>query len=122
MMETFKRPSNPRIEIEDPDTMDQTFGHAGRHPERPRSPGNWSQDSQSSQDSCHTEEAAMKGYLNVHVRPAVTRSNSSVGTGMPCYTMSASPRGLALIVEIRKYDNDVQDERYGSEVRKSTSY
>ena len=114
-MEEFKRPSNPRIEIEDPGTLlSVETGDIGRS----ISPGNMSLDSQ---DSCHTEDAAEKGYLNVNVRQSVRRSNSSVIAGMPVYPMTSNPRGMALIIDIRKYDNNVQDERYGSEVTKFLS-
>ena len=112
-MEEFKRPSNPRIEIEDPGTMQMGLGIEIGDISRSRSPGNMSLDSQ---DSCHTEDAAEKGFLNINVRQAVRRSNSSVIAGMPVYTMSSNPRGMALLIDIQKYDNDVQDERYGSEV------
>ena len=112
-MEQFKRPSNPRIEIEDPDPMSADLDLDNGHIDRSKSPGNMSQDSQ---DSCHTEDATEQGYLNVNVRHAVRRSNSSVAAGMPCYTMSSSPRGIALLIDIQNYDNDVQDYRYGSEV------
>jgi hypothetical protein len=113
-MEKFKRPSNPRIELEGLDTLQVGLGVESNDIARSISPGRMSLDSQ---DSCHTEDAAEQGYLNLPVRQAVRRSNSSVIAGMPVYPMSSSPRGMALIIDIRKYDNDVQDERYGSEVR-----
>ena len=116
-MEEFKTPGNPRIEIEESGTMQ--FGAEGGDITRTRSPGNMSINSQ---DSCHTEDAAEKGYLDVQVRQAVRRSNSSVIAGMPVYSLSSNPRGLAMIIDIQKYDNDVQDERYGSEVRSIAEY
>ena len=116
-MEEFKTPGNPSIEIQEFGTMQ--FGAAGGGITRTRSPGNMSMDSQ---DSCHTEDAAEKGYLDVQVRQAVRRSNSSVIAGMPVYSLSSNPRGLAMIIDIQKYDNDVQDERYGSEVRSIAEY
>ena len=112
-MEEFKRPDNPRIVIEDPIAFQEGLGVEYEDIPRGISPGRMSLDSQ---DSCHTEDAAEKGYLNVQVRQAVRRSNSSVIAGMPVYPMVSNPRGLALLIDIRKYDNDVQDERYGSEV------
>ena len=112
-MEGFKRPDNPRIVIDDPVTLQEGLGVEYEDIARSKSPGRMSLDSQ---DSCHTEDAAEKGYLNVQVRQAVRRSNSSVIAGMPVYPMVSNPRGLALLIDIRKYDNDVQDERYGSEV------
>ena len=112
-MEGFKRPDNPRIVIDDPLALQEGLGVEYEDIARSKSPGRMSLDSQ---DSCHTEDAAEKGYLNVQVRQAVRRSNSSVIAGMPVYPMVSNPRGLALLIDIRKYDNDVQDERYGSEV------
>ena len=113
-MAEFKSPSNPRIELEDLNNLQIALGVESNDIARSISPGRMSLDSQ---DSCHTEDAAEKGYLNLLVRQAVRRSNSSVIAGMPVYPMTSNPRGMALIIDIRKYDNDVQDERYGSEVR-----
>ena len=42
------------------------------------------------------------------------RSNSSVEAGMPEYKMTAYPRGLALIIEIEDYENNVASKRHGS--------
>ena len=112
-MEGFKRPDNPRIVVDDPLALQEGLVVEYDDIARSKSPGRMSLDSQ---DSCHTEDAAEKGYLNVQVRQAVRRSNSSVIAGMPVYSMVSNPRGLALLIDIRKYDNDVQDERYGSEV------
>ena len=57
------------------------------------------------------------GQLDVTVRKVnVARSNSAVKAGMACYTMTSKPRGLALIIEIYKYENDVHEERIGSHV------
>ncbi len=36
---------------------------------------------------------------------------------MLVYPMNTRPRGLALIIEIEEYDNDVQERRVGSQVR-----
>ena len=113
-MAQFKRPSNPGIELEDPDTLQVGHGIEYSDISRSISPGRMSLDSQ---DSCHTEDATEQGYMKILVRQAVRRSNSSVTAGMPVYPMTSNPRGMALVIDIRKYDNDVQDERYGSEVR-----
>ena len=110
-MGEFKRPSTPSSGLEDHNTL-QVLGIEG-DVLRSISPGRMSMDSQ---DSCHTEDAWEKGFLDIHVRQAVRRSNSSVAAGMPVYPMISNPRGMALVIDIRKYDNDVQDERYGSEV------
>lgn len=79
---------------------------------RARSPGNLSQ------DSCHMDEAEAKGKLDVVVRRAevLQRTNSAQEAGMPCYKMESKPRGLALIIEIEEYVNDVQEPRLGSKV------
>ena len=111
-MGEFKRPSTPSHGLDDQNTLQVGLVMEG-DVLRSISPGRMSLDSQ---DSCHTEDAEQKGFLDIHVRQAVRRSNSSVTAGMPVYPMTSNPRGIALIVDIRKYDNDVQDERYGSEV------
>ena len=112
-MGEFKRPSTPSSGLDDHNTLQVGLGIEGSDVLRSISPGRMSIDSQ---DSCHTEDAAEKGFLDIHVRQAVRRSNSSVAAGMPVYPMISNPRGMALVIDIRKYDNDVQDERYGSEV------
>ena len=111
-MGEFKRPCTPSSGLDEQNTL-QVLGIEGSDVLRSISPGRMSIDSQ---DSCHTEDAAEKGFLDIHVRQAVRRSNSSVAAGMPVYPMISNPRGMALVIDIRKYDNDVQDERYGSEV------
>ena len=70
-----------------------------------------------SQDSCHTEEAEPQGLINVMIRPPTLKRTHSGGApgGMAAYQMNAKPRGVALILANEKYDNDVQDERYGSQ-------
>ena len=71
----------------------------------------------STDDSCHLEGVVEKGQLEVNVRKVnLARSNSAVKAGMPCYLMTSNPRGLALIIEIDKYENDVQKPRIGSHV------
>ena len=112
-MGEFKRPSTPSHVLEDQDTLQVGLGIQGGDISRNISPGRMSLDSQG---SCHTEDVFEKGFLDIHVRHSVRRSNSSVIAGMPVYPMTSHPRGIALIIDIRKYDNDVQDERYGSEV------
>jgi hypothetical protein len=63
------------------------------------------------------EGVVEKGQLEVNVKKVnIARSNSAVRAGMPCYTMTSKPRGLALIIEIDKYDNDVYEPRIGSNV------
>ena len=43
-------------------------------------------------------------------------SSSNDRLKIASYRMSSLPRGLALIVEIEQFDNDVMDERFGSQV------
>merc|ERR1711981_499877 len=70
---------------------------------------------QDSVDSCHTnEEAIEKGEMNVVVK-TLPRSQKVIDQG-DCYPMKASPRGLALIIEIEEYINEVQRKRVGSHV------
>lgn len=82
------------------------------------SPGTWSSHSQ---DSCHSslENPEEKGDLDVRVvtRDTLRRENSAQMAQMKCYKMDARPRGLALIIEIEEYDNNVQEKRIGSKVR-----
>merc|ERR1712150_362599 len=44
------------------------------------------------------------------------RSHSSVEAGMPEYKMMAYPRGLALIIEIEEFQNQIASRRHGSHV------
>ena len=71
--------------------------------------------------NCHCGEGAAAvehALLDVVVRKAdFNRSLSSEVGAVPTYEMSARPRGKALIIEIEKYDNDVQERRIGSQVR-----
>lgn len=117
----------PRLALDDTMVMEysehQMFNAGGDpgslelpKPDRGRSLSNVSQDSQ---DSCHMSEdqATEKGNLHVKVKKReVKRSNSAVQAGMPEYKMSASPRGLALIIEIEEFSNEVQQKRIGSHV------
>ena len=58
-----------------------------------------------------------RGQLEVNVKKvSIARSNSAIKAGMACYEMTSKPRGQALIIEIDKYENDVQEERIGSHV------
>ena len=68
--------------------------------------------SDDSQDSCHMEDATEKGHLEVRVK--LTREKSV--NNIPSYKMSSNPRGLALIIDIEDYDNEIQDKRIGSKV------
>ncbi len=71
--------------------------------------------SQASQDSCHNNEAYEKGYLDVIVRQA-EKASIHEDTMMPSYKMSSNPRGLALIIEIDEFVNDIHEKRIGSHV------
>ena len=71
--------------------------------------------SDDSQDSCHMEDATEKGHLQVRVK--LTREKSI--NNIPSYKMTSSPRGLALIIDIEEYDNEIQDKRIGSKVCRS---
>ena len=58
-----------------------------------------------------------RGQLEVNVKKvSIARSNSAIKAGMACYEMTSKPRGQALIIEIDKYENNVQEERIGSHV------
>ena len=67
--------------------------------------------------------------LNVPVRKATVMRSGCGSSGeeqlpgmmMPAYKMDASPRGLALIIEIEEYVNDIYEKRIGSNVRMHTS-
>ena len=65
-----------------------------------------------------TGPAYEKGKLDVVVKRAdLKRANSAVDSGMPYYKMDAKPRGLALIIEIEEYVDDLHEKRIGSQVR-----
>jgi len=85
---------------------------------RGTSPDNQSLRSVASCDSCCMDlEPTEKGKLEVRVVPAsFHRSNSMQSSVMPVYSMVRQPRGLALIIDIETYDNDIQERRFGSHV------
>jgi len=72
----------------------------------------------SCESCCHMEEEPTeKGKLEVRVIPAAFhRSNSTQASVMAAYPMMRQPRGLALVINIENYDNDVQEHRQGSHV------
>jgi len=73
--------------------------------------------SQESTDSCHNNEAFEKGELDVVVkRVESTHICSGSQDVMPAYKMTAYPRGLALIIEIEEFVNNVEKPRIGSHV------
>jgi len=59
-------------------------------------------------------EARERGRLVVDVVPAAFHRQTS--TQMPTYEMYRRPRGLALVIDIEVYENDVQESRTGSNV------
>eukprot|EP00090_Calanus_glacialis_P014030 TRINITY_DN22662_c0_g1_i2.p1 TRINITY_DN22662_c0_g1~~TRINITY_DN22662_c0_g1_i2.p1 ORF type:complete len:378 (-),score=117.05 TRINITY_DN22662_c0_g1_i2:158-1291(-) len=69
-------------------------------------------------DACCMEtEPTEKGMMDVRVVPAAYhRSNSNQFSQMSSYEMQRRPRGLALIIDIEVYENDVQERRFGSHV------
>ena len=70
-----------------------------------------------SQDSCHMEDPMERGEMDVKVRPSnIMRVNSAIHAGMPTYKMEAKPRGLALIIEIEEYVDNLHEKRLGSEI------
>jgi hypothetical protein len=82
---------------------------------RPKSPD---YGSQRSIDTCCTDlEPTELGRMNVVVEPAkIHRSNSQKDSHMAAYDMHQLPRGLAVIIDIEIYENDVQERRLGSHV------
>ena len=71
----------------------------------------------SCESCCLDTEAQHKGRLEVTVTPAsYRRSNSYQCSRMPAYPMNRRPRGLALIIDIEVYENDIQEQRLGSDV------
>ena len=103
---TLNLTPNPQLIIEDSQTMDAR-----------KSPSNLSQTSLGSQDSCHLEDAEPRGVMEVVVRPApLKRAVSNGRNAMPAYSMESKPRGVAHIIAIEKYVNEVREERHGSEV------
>jgi len=59
-------------------------------------------------------EARERGRLEVCVAPASYHRQTS--SHMPTYDMTRRPRGLALVIDIEVYENDVQERRHGSNV------
>ena len=114
-MDTLDLIDNPRIEVEEPSTFQQRNENGDYVWNPSRSPNN-GYTSDGSQDSCHMEDATEKGHMPVHVKLGLTRLESVSGDHIPSYKMTSNPRGLALIIDIEKYDNEIQDERIGSEV------
>eukprot|EP00092_Neocalanus_flemingeri_P020369 GFUD01022067.1.p1 GENE.GFUD01022067.1~~GFUD01022067.1.p1 ORF type:complete len:449 (-),score=114.34 GFUD01022067.1:342-1688(-) len=71
--------------------------------------------------SCDTRymepEPTERGLMDVRVIPAAFhRSNSHQCSQMAAYDMYSRPKGLALIIDIEVYENDVQARRFGSNV------
>ena len=62
------------------------------------------------------DDAVSVGEIAVRVKPALQRNPSQLHSNMPIYKMDSFPRGMALIVEVEKFDNDVQDRRVGSHI------
>jgi len=71
--------------------------------------------SQESTDSCHNNEAFEKGEIDVVVK-RVESTHIYDSDVMPAYKMAAYPRGLALIIEIEEFVNNVEKPRIGSHV------
>jgi len=70
-----------------------------------------------SEVSCMEPEPVEKGRMDVAVRKSLTRRmNSICGSSMPAYEMQRLPRGLAIIIDIETYENDIQERRFGSHV------
>ncbi|XP_023324909.1 caspase-14 [Eurytemora carolleeae] len=85
------------------------------HEIRPVSPDSGSM---RSMNSCRTDqEPTERGKMDVVVVPAtIHRSNSQMDSNMAAYDMYRLPRGLAVIIDIEIYENDVQERRVGSHV------
>lgn len=67
-------------------------------------------------DTCCVEgNPAVKGVMSVAVVPA-TYHGARWSTQMSCYEMYQRPRGLALIIDIEVFENNVQERRLGSAV------
>jgi len=98
------------IDMEDPNYLTPTTG--GNYNNRSTTPL-----SQESTDSCHNNEAIEKGELDVVVRRTESIKICDVYEDvMPSYKMTAFPRGLALIIEIEEFVNNVEKQRIGSHV------
>jgi len=59
-------------------------------------------------------EARPRGRMEVEVTHATYHRQTS--SRMPTYTMTRRPRGLALVIDIEVYENDVHEVRTGSNV------
>jgi len=59
-------------------------------------------------------EPVQVGRIPVQVVPAMYHRQTS--SRMPAYDMNRRPRGLALLIDIERYENDVQEQRIGSNV------
>merc|ERR1712222_91583 len=59
-------------------------------------------------------EPVQVGRIPVQVVPAMYHRQTS--SRMPAYDMNRRPRGLALLIDIERYENDVQEQRIGSDV------
>ena len=114
-MDTSDLTDNAHIEIEEPSTFQQ-FSDNVEHILNQSSSPTQGYNSDGSQDSCHMEDVTEKGYMPVKVKLGLNRLESITGDKIPSYKMTSNPRGLALIIDIEKYDNEIQDERIGSEV------
>ena len=104
---TMDTTDNPHIEIEDP------FTFIGLNQSSSPTQG---YNSDGSQDSCHMEDASEMGHMSVKVKTGLNRVESVSGDKIPSYKMTSNPRGQALLIDIEKYDNEIQDERVGSKV------
>ena len=117
-MDTTDLTDNPHISIEDPFTF-QHFNENGEFILNQSSSPTQGYTSDGSQDSCHMEDATEMGLMEVKVKMGLSRLESLSGDKIPSYKMTSNPRGLALIIDIEKYDNEIQDERIGSKVIRS---
>ena len=114
-MDTTDLTDSAHIEIEEPSTFQQ-ISENGEYMLNQSSSPTQGYTSDGSQDSCHMEDATEQGYIPVKVKLGLNRVESISGDKIPSYKMTSNPRGLALIIDIEKYENDLQDERIGSEV------
>ncbi|TRY69101.1 hypothetical protein TCAL_01435 [Tigriopus californicus] len=123
LQSSLSSPSVPGFHIEDTSVspmsgLTETFAGAGETERQANLYLHRNLSATSSQDSCHMEEVEEKGVLDVKIKraPSIRRNNSAIEAGMPCYNIISKPRGLAMIVDIEKFDNDVQERRVGSHV------
>ena len=64
----------------------------------------------------YSDEPYEKGELNVVVRRLKHVNIPSMDEEIPSYKMTEVPRGLALIIEIEQYQQDIATKRIGSHV------